>query len=93
MIQGVSVTIDCPIESKHGYEIQWSILGKTEIADDKVATTEDMTAVTVRELTVNDTGQYTCSASNNGGTNSATSDITVLGEYPNMYLKCLSGFF
>ena len=80
VVQGVSITIRCPIESKYAFEVKWEILGKSEISREKVTSNENMTAIMVKKLAPNDTGKYICYASNNAGSDSATSTVTVLGK-------------
>ena len=87
VVRGVSVTIHCPIKSKYAFEIKWEILGKSETPSNKVTSNENMTAITVKDLSEDDTGKYTCYASNNAGSDSATSTITVLGKLKNLLVS------
>lgn len=79
VFQGLSTTLLCTVSSSAPFKVQWtknrSVLGPVSTRIGKVNLTHVIAGASLRHQ-----GDYTCYASNVGGSASATTTLTVKGE-------------
>ena len=77
---GSSATFTCVAEAEPTPTFQWSFEGLTVVNNDKydITTTSTMSTLTVLDISLSDDGAYTCNATNDHGSDSASAELQVL---------------
>ena len=80
-----SVSLECQIDSLTKPMVNWSTTAKVDldqIQKDVTMTTGYMyvSTLVLSQITLDHTGEYTCSAQNEGGSDSDTASVNVLGK-------------
>ena len=78
VISDTQVIVRCVAAMEPAPAIQWKIQGKDSGFNDDVTLSKDNSTLTISEPGVEDSGEYTCTASNNVGRDSKSSNINIL---------------
>lgn len=83
VISETQVTIRCEASMDPAPAISWEIRGKNSDFKEIVSLSEDNSTLTLSDPGVEDSGMYTCIASNNVGQDSKSSKIEILRKLSN----------
>ena len=79
-----SVSLKCQVDSLTEPTVNWSTTAKVDldqIQENVVTmTTGSVSTLVLNQITLDHTGEYTCSAQNEGGSDSDTASLSVLGK-------------
>ncbi|KAL9986930.1 hypothetical protein ACROYT_G001147 [Oculina patagonica] len=82
VISETQVTVRCVATMEPAPAISWKIHGKDSGFSDDVSLSKDNSTLTISDPGVDDSGVYTCTASNNVGRDSKSSNINILPPEP-----------
>ena len=87
---GSSATFTCVAEGDPAPTFQWNFGGSTLVDDSKydiTATAPTVSTLTVLDVSSSDDGNYTCTATNDYGTDSASAGLQVLCKWMNCHMN------
>ncbi len=89
------MTVRCVATMEPAPAISWKIHGKDSGFSDDVSLSKDNSTLTISDPGVDDSGLYTCTASNNVGRDSKSSNINILRKLPKLrfYMFLVNAFF
>ena len=94
VISETEVTVRCVAAMEPAPAISWKIQGKDSGFSDDVTLSRDNSTLTISDPGVEDSGVYTCTASNNVGRDSKSSNINILRKLSKFHCRaCFIYFF
>ena len=86
VISETQVTVRCVTTMEPAPAVSWKIQGKDSGFNDDVTLSKDNSTLTISDPGIEDSGVYTCTASNNVGRDSKSSNINILGKFLAFYM-------
>ena len=82
-LKGAAITITCEVKGVPKPKVSWTKDGQNISPDERVAVGSNGTLI-IRDSTLDDSGNYMCTARSRTGQSSSTSPVAVLGKNVSM---------
>lgn len=93
VISETQITVRCVTTMKPAPAVSWKIQGKDSGFKDDVILSKDNSTLTISDPGVEDSGVYTCTASNNVGRDSKSSTINILRKLSKFHRRGMVHIF
>ena len=77
--KGATISLTCAVKGIPKPDVNWTKDGQSLLLGERLVVSSNGTLV-IRDSSVNDSGNYTCTAKSRSGQDDATSSVTVAGD-------------
>ena len=77
--KGATISLTCAVKGIPQPDVNWTKDGQSLLLGERLVVSSNGTLI-IRDSSVNDSGNYTCTAKSRSGQDAATSSVTVAGD-------------